>query len=227
MTKYIINGKEIYPMSQVQLSSPEFEIRHKFNLLLEALSDKEEEKKYPPIEELLKKGYIGGELEATPYKEKVESVEVFVCPIHGDTKYNLKPTHYCKYKVGEVCNCDCVCNLKQEEPKQEEWKGCGICNCKYPQFCEGCYKADYKCRVCDNEPKQSTSLKEECEKLVRNIDITSTQATNKIISLVQSHLLKEIEKLEIRAYSTSVKNGVEVLDYEAIGKKLQTFTINT
>lgn len=102
----------------------------------------------------------------------------------------------------------------KEELKQEEWKGCGICNCKYPQFCEGCYKADYKCRVCDNEPKQPTSLKEE---IIETIWMAHGQSavvpntSDKILSLIQSHLVKEIENLTQETVLDDLKREFPVL----------------
>jgi len=116
----------------------------------------------------------------------------------------------------------------KEELKQEEWKGCGICNCKYPQFCEGCYKADYKCRVCDNEPKQPTSLKEE---IIETIWMAHGQSavvpntSDKILSLIQSHLVKEIENLTQETVLDDLKREFPVLYKQDIIKIINNINI--
>lgn len=99
-----------------------------------------------------------------------------------------------------------TCSECKEKPKQEE------CEHDYPylgdnqDICTKCHEPRFKqeeclkCNQCPfvehtHETKQSISLKESCEKHVRNMDITSSEATEKIFKLIQSHLLKEIQPI--------------------------------
>lgn len=74
----------------------------------------------------------------------------------------------------------------KEEPKQEEWKPCT------------CPKGSTDCDKCDGVEwiKQSTSLKENlADYLTENMyDSSSEELAISILSLIQSHLVKEIEK---------------------------------
>lgn len=79
---------------------------------------------------------------------------------------------------------------REEELKQEEcehdWVGFSAIECS-------------RCRKRDDKPKQSTSLKEGITEIVSH-SISVHTITDSVLKLIQSHLLKEIEKVEATQY---------------------------
>ena len=192
MTKtYEINGKEIDvgdTLDYIRFSEVE---KYILKQLLEALSDKEE-KLWDSKE---------GQTNYCPRCERDSR----------GVKTGMK--HTCGKEEPNPSNSMVV--------EQKKWKGCGICNCKYPQFCEGCYKADYKCRVCDKEQKQSTSLKESLGRQIQEISgwmldrVGGLVEADKILSLIQSHLVKEIiEKVDAKYDDGNEKTHPEKAYFE-------------
>lgn len=121
----------------------------------------------------------------------------------------------------EECNCcgwddnrythEPGCNLR-EKPKQEECKGdCYFCNPlgwadRNPASTVTTERTE-KMRLehmKNKEPKQSTSLKEEVRKLVKECvyvgELSSEKISDKILSLIQFYLVKEVEQVEPTQY---------------------------
>lgn len=100
----------------------------------------------------------------------------------------------------EECNCcgwddnrythEPGCNLR-EKPKQEECEHKWQSSTKLTQSCEKCAFV---------KTKQSTSLKEYVLRIVLDNYGEPVQTTDKVLELIQSHLVKEIETLEPDKY---------------------------
>lgn len=182
MTKtYKINGKaiqELESLYKLDLNPSAYwnVVQSRFNQLLEALSDKEEE-----IE-------TGG---WRIYKTK-----------NGYWRYERNDGHYIDFKTVEAARLHAKeQNPEIEEPKQEE---CLHLKQKILHKLDG--STEETCRDCGKDiggSKQSTSLKEAAISLLtgyKTDDRNRFEVADQILKLIQSHLVKETETLEPSKY---------------------------
>lgn len=54
-----------------------------------------------------------------------KSKDIIVCPIHGNKKFGIKPTHFCRFKINGSCGCICACD-KRMMVAVEIWSPKGI-----------------------------------------------------------------------------------------------------
>ena len=203
MTKtYRINGKEIEELGYLINGSEN--IVDKFNSLLEALSDKEESKDLAFDDFLENK-----------YGQREEEEEVcFNCGGTGIHTYEGTKQDWNKIITPEVIKKAAEGSNEDQrkmvglEPKQEECKH----KWKYTET-ETFNKSwlnNSNCEICDKcgyyveKPKQPTSLKSEIQDILLDYrhDIgTSEEGTDKILKLLQSHLVKEIGEYDIASWN--------------------------
>lgn len=201
MTTYKINGKEI---QGIPIKHNELMVYQTINELLKALSDKEEKCKWckAGIPENCAEQSDLAETVARLDKQALKDSEVIEIPrptYKSECLHNSVSNGYCgqcgKYFGGLNCT---KCGEEVDRSQQFAHK----CKSKEEDYLSG------------RQPKQSTSLKEE---IIETIWMAHGQSavvpntSDKILSLIQSHLVKEIENLTQETVLDDLKREFPVL----------------
>lgn len=118
-----------------------------------------------------------------PEQESNEGINIVVCPIHGNKKYNIKPPHFCDHKIPGYANSHCAC----------------ICTCVGTHKIEDWRKAFWKQFTQDGEilaDEYATQTPKEIEEFIENEKKESyTQGWNEGQQAMSAHLVARIEEM--------------------------------